>query len=243
MKESENPTPKSPDISVLIPAFQCSKTIVRAVRSTLAAMPPNSELLVGLDGHDDGIMNALGTVSDSRLNVFVFTRSGVAGTLNQLLGRASGRYVARMDGDDVCLPWRFQLQLQTARKRNTDFLFSNAVYLGRFRLYCQLPELGGRGLLKKLLRGNVLIHPTAFIKRSALLELGGYESVPAEDYVLWLKAANAGFSFFRSSIPTIIYRLHAGQVSRSKAWIGQLSKDTRIKSLTEELRGKINSMP
>src|SRR6476620_11889637 len=79
--------------------------------TTLRAMPPDSELLVLDDGSTDGTEAFLSGMSDKRLKVYRNEQSaGVAAASTAMLSRASGEHIARIDGDDICLPWRLAVQ-------------------------------------------------------------------------------------------------------------------------------------
>src|SRR4051794_23880223 len=112
-----------------MPARNAGRHVRRALTSTLRAMPSGSELLVYDDASDDGTAEIVEAVDDSRLRLVKGGRPiGVSGALNLLLDEARGDHVARMDADDVCLPWRFQLQ-RRAHARHGGILFGTVVYI------------------------------------------------------------------------------------------------------------------
>ena len=212
-------------ISVLMPAYNSESSIAQSVRSTLRALPSDSELLVWLDGcTDKTALNLEPCLVDKRLRVFESTKNrGVAHSLNSLWELSRFTYVARMDADDYCLPWRFRLQMEQMNKFGSDLLFSSAIIrkeilgLGMYFLRGQAIK-SSQAHYRKLVKGNPLIHPTMFGKKSAFPQQNPYPNVPAEDYALWLSLASDGRTFRSSSLPTIIYRLHENQISRQRAW-------------------------
>ena len=229
-------------LSVLLPVRDGARFIEKAVRSTLSAMPSSSELVVVDDGSRDESTRLLSQMGDPRLRIVQnSSHAGLVGALNFGLKLARGRYVARMDSDDICMPWRFTLQLRELMKfPDIDFLFSTALVFGKpIAPYPFLPQLP-RGLSDvefklALTSWNPAVHPTMVARRSAMMDLGGYRNVPAEDLDLWLRAALRKYQFKRLALPTIGLRLHGNQVTRTKAWISGVESQTELDLLRAEL--------
>lgn len=210
-----------PELSVLMPARNASATIERAVRSTLSAMPGDSELVVLDDGSTDGTSDVLDRVGDRRLRVVRNdTGSGVAGALQQLVGLTDSRVVSRMDADDVTLPGRFSAQAG-ALDEGADVVWAAVVrFSGRLRdLRPTTPlRLGSDALSLGMLLTNPLSHPTLYVRRSVLDAVGGYAQSLAEDYDLWLRLAASGASMVRMRRTVLAYREHPGQTSGAVGW-------------------------
>lgn len=215
------PRPTVPQLSVMIPVKNGMPYLKSTIASTLFAMPRDSELLVMDDGSTDGTTEFLASVRDTRLKVFRNEVSvGVAAAGTTLLENSTGEHVARMDGDDICLPWRFSVERRALK--GADIVFSPMLLISARNLPFR-PRLE-RGLSidavpLHLLLGNVLANPTMYGTREALESLNGYQKTHAEDYDMWLRAATAGVRMRRlDAIPTIAYRRHSSQLSRSRPW-------------------------
>ena len=229
-------------LSVLLPVRDGAKYIQKAVRSTLSAMSDSSELVVVDDNSEDETSYLVREIRDSRLRIIKNgSNPGLVGALNLGLELARGKYVARMDSDDICFPWRFALQLRELKKSpQIDFLFSTALVFGKpIKPYPVLPQLP-RALSDfefklALISWNPAVHPTMVARRSALLDLGGYRNVPAEDLDLWLRAALRNFNFRRLALPTIGLRLHGNQVTRKQAWIEDVANQGELDLYRAEL--------
>lgn len=206
-----------------MPVKNGGRYLSSAIRSTLLALPRDAELVVADDGSTDNTQRIIEQYKDNRLRVLSWTASkGVSASLNHLLAQSDSQFVARMDADDICLPFRFRLQAATVA--DYDCIFSSVICVNEkgFPVRPQIPgRIGPIALPLHLLMGNVLVHPTMFAQRAFVESLGGYSSTPAEDYDLWLRGAAAGRKMMRSAIPTLLYRRHGAQVSASGGWLDE----------------------
>lgn len=131
-----------PRLSVIMPARNAAVHIRTALTSTLRALPPDAELVVLDDASDDDTEQILHEVPDSRLRVIRSESNlGVAESLNRLLDATDSQYVARMDADDVCFPWRFRVQRRQIA--NLDFSFTATLFLAESGRPVR-PDLPGR---------------------------------------------------------------------------------------------------
>lgn len=121
-----------PTLSVILPVRNGERFISAAIRSTLSAMPRDSELVVLDDGSTDRTPEILDGISSARVRVLRGAGNGVAGALNTLIECTQSEYVARMDADDIVLPMRFTTQLSVL-SRGVDFSFLPVFHLGPSR--------------------------------------------------------------------------------------------------------------
>jgi len=204
--------------SVLMAAKNAENTIELAVRSTLLALGSRDELLVYLDGCQDGTELVLRRVKDSRLKVYESPVTvGRSDARNQLSLRAKGDFLAILDADDVSLPWRFWVSRQMLKK--SDAIFGSAIFFGALphRLPLALsypirlrPELARLVLTYR----NPFIHSSAAFKRNIVTPGDLYRDIVAEEYQLWMRLALQNSRLYRTPIPLIAYRFHAKQISK-----------------------------
>lgn len=207
-----------PELSVILPARNAEKTVRQAVTSTLRAMPKDAELVVLDDGSTDSTAAVVRSVTDPRLRLLEGTGSGgVANALNLLLENTDSDLVARMDADDICLPWRFRTTVPALDR--ADVVFSPVIDLvGRLpRPGAPLP-VSPEAFGLHLLMTNPVSHPTMLARRGVLDAVGGYRDVPSEDYDLWLRLAASGVPARRVAPWGLVYRVHPGQVTASARW-------------------------
>lgn len=216
--------------------------IQAAISSTLRAMPRDAELVV----LDDGSTDRTPAILDRWRNRIVVHRNsaprGLAQGLNQLIEATDSEFIARMDADDVCLPWRFRRQLKYAE--SADLIFTAIVFTNSRGLPTR-PDLVGTigpaaaGL--HLLLASCFSHPTMLARRAALPE-DGYRPLAAEDYDMWLRVLSSGGRLARDPIPGLLYRRHSGQVSGSDVWseqrIQELGDGRIMQSYRDALRAQ-----
>jgi len=234
-----------PLISVILPAHNAEATIRSALKSTLRALPKNAELLVFLDACTDSTKAQVESLPDTRIRLIESeVNVGVAAGLNILLAEAKGTFVARMDADDLCLPWRFRIQLRKQKQTNADFVFTNAILFGSqlkpFGFLAQLPF----GIKREqanlaLIFANPFVHPAMLAKRSVMNDLGGYNKSASEDYELWIRAAMAGKSLVRTRSYGLLYRVHAKQLTQQGHWQATKKSDEVLASAQHKLAERV----
>ena len=108
-----------PLVSVVIPAYNCSRYLPQSVQSVLDQDYPNLEILVVNDGSSDdtlAVARRLADAADGRMHVFDQANAGAAVARNTALRRAGGRYIAFLDSDDLWLPGKLRLQVDYLRQ-------------------------------------------------------------------------------------------------------------------------------
>lgn len=209
-------------VSFILPMFNAEPFIRSAVTSTMRIMKPGDELIVVDDCSEDGCLREVEYLNKFG-NIQVHANSsnlGVAATLNKAISFARNEVLARMDADDINLPWRRRVG-ESQIKSGADFAFSNAILFGP-SLRTAIPQppifITQNELCQRLETANPFVHSTLFARRDALTSLGGYHQLASEDHDLWQRAAEAGFRFLHSNIPTILYRVHPAQVTAGETW-------------------------
>ncbi len=232
------PTPK-PSISVLMPAYNAERTIKTALRSALLALPSDGELICLLDGCSDRTLDVVKSISDGRLRVEISKLNiGIVEARRRLINLSRAKYIANLDADDIALPWRFKMQLRCLEGGGYDFVFMNAILFGRslrpFLLKPQWPaSLTARQSDLALTFSNPFVNSSFAGLKSVVVQLNGFTGT-AEDYGLWLKAAEAGVRMRRMASYGVFYRVHGKQTTRSQQWQEQLAVDESLNSLREK---------
>jgi Glycosyl transferase family 2 len=207
-----------PLVSVLLSVHNDEAFIAEAISSVLRQTVRDLELIVVDDASTDETPARLEEFDDPRVVVVRNEEQlGLAASLNAGLARAQGRYVARLDADDVAYPNRLELQL--ARIDGVAILGSAVVDLdedGRSGALHRNP-LGPRAVRWHSLFSSPFFHPTVLIDREALGELR-YDAafLESEDYDLWARLLLRGDGANLAE-PLVAKRVHAGQASLRRA--------------------------
>jgi glycosyltransferase involved in cell wall biosynthesis len=214
----------APAISVLMPVFNARRHVALAVQSILDQSFGDFEFIIVDDGSTDGSTDLLRQFAseDTRIRLITRANTGYVRALNDALAVARGEFVARMDADDVAMPDRFARQIELMRANPELVLVGGATELidaaGRVLLRPPV-ETTDEQLQAGLLDGNSGIgHPTAMLRRQAMIAVGGYDEsmCPAEDLDLWLRLAEVGKLANLSQI-VLQYRIHDKSVSSTRS--------------------------
>jgi glycosyltransferase involved in cell wall biosynthesis len=213
---------QQPLVSVVIPVHNGAADIAKAIDSILAQTFRDFELIVVNDGSTDGTAVVLRRVVDARMRVIAQDHAGVAAAVNRGIAAACGKYVARLDHDDLARPERLAKQVA--------FLDANPGHavVGTWAEIWTGDEPTQRahehpiddGALQfELLFNNYFVHSSVMLRKSALDAAGGYATDPErmpEDYELWSRLAR------RHRVGNLperltVYREMPDSLSRAKA--------------------------
>jgi glycosyltransferase involved in cell wall biosynthesis len=117
-----------PEVSVVMSMHNAAATIEQAIRSLQWQTLTDWELILIDDGSSDDSIQIVAAMGERRINIQSDgKRLGLAARLNQGVGLARGRFIARMDADDVCFPERLAKQVAHLRDhQNVDVVASCA---------------------------------------------------------------------------------------------------------------------
>ena len=196
-------------VSVGIPFLNAQATLADAIRSVLAQTWDDWELLLADDGSSDGSLRVACSIRDPRVRVLRDgTHRGLTERLNQIASLARGRYLARMDADDLMHPERLRRQVRFLEDNPSVDLVDTAT----ITIDEKNEPLGLRGDRplnidpRAVLRSGLLLHPTV-MGRTDWFRKHPYDGrfVRAEDHELWVRTCR-NTSFARLSEPLFFYR-------------------------------------
>lgn len=223
-------------VTVLMSVYNGGEYLAGAVRSVLTQTFREFEFLIIDDGSTDGSLQVAASFDDPRIRIIRNDRNmGLAMSLNKGFGLARGKYIARMDSDDVCRPDRLEHQLAWLESHPTVGACGSRVrYIGpgggkTVRYY------SNSSLVKaSLLFGPPMAHPAVLLRRDLFLEHGLVYDTNfrrAQDYDLWERASH---HFPLSNVPRVLldYRIHPGQAGGRTYLEQQVDADrTRLRQL------------
>ena len=219
MESKENlKNPEAPVVSVIIPAYNCEKTIEKAIDSALIQQIP-LEVIVINDCSRDGTADVVRRYrDDGRVRYYENpVNRGAAGSRNFGVSLAVGKYVAFLDSDDWWAPGKLTKQLAKLHATQT-VLCSTARELMRpdgspMGKTIPVPE---RISYKDLLRHNCINCSSVVLERSVALEFPMEHEDSHEDYITWLKVLEKYGNACAVNEPLLKYRLSTGGKSGNK---------------------------
>jgi len=226
-----------PTISVLLPVRNGADFIEECLESVFAQTFKDFECLVINDGSTDETAVLVKKNKDIRLRSFELKPGrGVPGALNFAILQTRGKYLARVDADDILHPQRFEKQVRYMEEHpEIGVLGSWAACFGSNKHLIQ-PPADHAGIVQKLLFDTALFHPTVLIRRSIFEKQPCFynEKYPyTEDVELWLRLAHKT-RFANLQEHLVRRRLHRGMSTyRNKKKMQYLIFKLRKKLVTE----------
>jgi glycosyltransferase involved in cell wall biosynthesis len=206
----------SPLLSVILPVYNAQDFINETIKSVLDQSFKDFELIIIDDGSTDNSENIILSFQDSRIKFFKNVKNlKLIETLNLGITNSKGKYIARIDADDIAYVDRFKVQI--------DFLELNPDYglVGTF-----VKEFGDsdkeiiypsedHDIRYSMIFYNPFVHSSIMIRKSVLIENSlsfHKEMIHVEDYDLWIRILKYTKG---KNIPLVLvkYRVHSQQIS------------------------------
>ena len=194
-----------PKISVIMGIYNCAETLQEALDSLYTQTFQGFEIILCDDGSRDETYEIALENQKCHHNIVLLKNEhnmGLNYTLNRCLSVAKGKYIARMDGDDISLSDRFEKEYK--------FLESHKEYA---IVSCPMKYFDEDGVFKvgqisknvpeksDFVKGTPFCHAPCMVLKKAYLDVGGYSESPkllrVEDYHLWMKMYMKGYKGFR----------------------------------------------
>lgn len=223
-----------PKLTVIMSVYKENKFfLTNSIESILNQSFRDFEFLIVLDEpsnfHLKNIIQHY-ELQDKRIRLYINKKNmGLALSLNTLISESKGKYIARMDSDDISLPERFQKQIDFLDKNPDIALIGSNCYL--------IDEMGQ--ILKKdtnrprssfdikrtLSFYNCIVHPSTMMRTSAIKKISGYRNfATSQDYDLWLRFVDYGFNIVNLEECLIQYRINPNGISQKKKFLQFLNK-------------------
>ena len=209
----------APLVTVVMPAFNEERYVGEAIAGVLSQTHANLELIAVDDGSTDRTPQIIREYAarDPRVRYHRQPNGGQSAARNAAIGLARGRYIAYQDADDLSCPGRIAAELALLRGRPGV----GAVYCGM-----DIVDAGGRFVksvparafdARRLLLGNYICCGSVLHERALLDRSGPWGD--DIDWGMWLRMSEHA-AFDRVAAPLYRYRLHGGNLSATRGWIG-----------------------
>ena len=183
-------------VSVIMSAHNAEETIEKAINSLLDQTYANLEILLVDDFSSDRTLGICEDFDKSYENITLFRNDkniGLTRSLNKLINKSKGVYIARQDADDVSAEGRIEKQLTFLRKHNLDACSSRAYILESNKITPSKSFYLPKKLVMRI--KNPFIHGTLLIKKKVIQEIGLYNEdfYYSQDYKLMSDLLNENF--------------------------------------------------
>lgn len=207
-----------PKVSVIIPAYNVEKTVLRTVESVFEQTLTDFELIVINDGSTDSTLTKLNEIEDPRMSVFSFENGGLSTARNRGTEKATGEYITFIDADDLWTPDKLALQAeQLDRQPEVGVAYSWTLTMsddGTEFHPGKSPTFEGDVYGDLLISNFIASGSNIMARREAIAAIGGFDASlnSCEDWDCWLKLA-AKWPFAVVPKPQILYRQTSGSMS------------------------------
>jgi glycosyltransferase involved in cell wall biosynthesis len=181
-------------VSILLPVYNGEKFLREAIESILSQTFTDFEFIIMDDGSTDGTSAILDHYErlDDRIHIHHHEHQGLIASLNRGCHIAQGKYLARMDADDVSLPERLAKQVEYLEAHPEVGVLGCGVQVidgdrKKIRIFQFPAEHGVLRFRLCFFNALTLAHPAVMMRRELLERVGGYnpDMVHSEDYELW----------------------------------------------------------
>ena len=214
-------------ISIIMSTYKEEETLLReSIESILNQTFKDFEFIIILDYPDNNLHKKIieeYSKIDNRIRFFVNEKNlGLTGSLNRGLSLAKGEYIARMDADDISLPYRLERQLEYIKKNQYDLIggITQMIDEDGNSIYSIQKVPTDFNKIKKALRyGQCIAHPTWLGRKEVFDYLNGYRNIPlCEDFDFTLRVVLNGFKISNLNETVLKYRMTKNSISRNNLY-------------------------
>lgn len=217
----------NPEISVILPFFNAQNTLKEAIGSILNQSFTNFELLLVDNNSNDSSYEIAGKSArnDSRIILLKETKQGVANAMNCGLQKARGKFMARMDADDISLPNRLEKQVCFLNAHpEIDVVGSEVKYVphnkntaGFKRFVARVNSFHtAKEIENKRFIEIPVVNPTLLFRRQVFEKYGGcLDGAFPEDYEMLLRYLEAGVKMAKLPESLLEWHDYSTRLTRS----------------------------
>lgn len=194
-----------PVISVVMPVYNAEEYLDEAIKSILTQTYDNFEFIIVNDGSTDKSEEIIYSYKDPRI-VYIKNETNlqIVKTLNRGITAAKGKYIARMDADDISLPQRFAKQILFMENNPNIAVCGTYIQIFGDKEYTISYPLDDTEIKTKLIFNTAIGHATILAKTNILKKFQYDEHYnKSEDYELWTRLL---LEYQGSNIPELLYR-------------------------------------
>jgi len=213
---------KTPDVSIIMAVFNGEEFIEDSIKSVLKQTFKNFEFIIVDDGSIDNSLKIIKSYQaiDSRIKIITQKNNGLAKSLNVGIKNSKGKYIARIDADDLCYECRLEKQYLFMENNHlvdligssVDVINENGVITSQ---KIQITEF------KKIYQNRFLLSPVlhiTFFGKRIFFEKHSYREnfIYAQDYDLVLRGLDSGSVIMNMEEKLVQYRDYQRKIDPSK---------------------------
>ena len=181
-------------VTVLLPTYQSEKYLQETVHSVLCQTFSDFELLVIDDASTDNTLEILDRFQDPRIRVMQGPCKGLAEALNKGMQCAKGKYIARIDSDDIMTPQRLEKQVVYMDTHPSVVVCGGWQQYFGLSTFLHAPPESPQQCRANLLFRCDLCHSTLMLRKAVFLQnrLFYNSNYAAEDFELWTRVLDFG---------------------------------------------------
>lgn len=225
-----------------MPIYNAELYVAEAIESALGQSFDNFEFIIIDGGSTDRTLSIIRAFKDNRIKLIV-NKCNFGDSLNLGISNAKGKYIARMNADDIMHVDR--LRIQYAIMEDEKDITVCGTWVTPIGKNILLPDVIGNnrcGLIENplmtfLCGGNYIFHSTIMMRAEFLKKHGlKYENYfYSEDFKLWSEIAKLGGRFYIDNQPLLYYRLSDTPITEEKNKKRRNSSDCIIQEIIEYL--------
>ncbi len=207
-----------PEVSIIMPVYNGSKYVAKAIESILGQTFTNFEFLIIDNASEDNTLEIISSFKDPRIKLIKNPRNlHLIKSLNIGLEISRGKYVARMDHDDISLPRRLEVEHNFLEQHPTVAIvgtWSIIIDGNDTPIKIHKNPTGSNVIKYELLFGNTTTHPSIMMRKDIIIEAKGYDEkwLNTEDYNLYSRVIQS-HEIANIPEPLLYYRTHGSSLT------------------------------
>lgn len=220
-------------ISVILPAYNCEKTVEASIQSVLSQTYGNIELIIVDDASSDKTPEICRRFAGNDSRIRMITNSENRGrhfSRMNAVKNAKGEWIAFIDADDLWDSVKLEKQIELRDGSECDIVYTASAFIdedgNKYEWIMHVPEEVG---YRRLLKQNIISNSSVMVRKSDFLNFSPSEESGSnmhEDFACWLGMLRAGHTARGIDEPLIIYRVSKKSATGNKVSASKLNMNT-----------------
>ena len=207
-------------VSIIMAAYNASKTIANAIDSVIKQTYINWELIIINDSSSDNTKDIIENYQQKDNRVLLIDHSknqGVSVSRHDGLTSARGKWIAILDSDDAWEKDKLEKQIHRQQETSGELIYTGSAFMDtdgnvlKWKLQVPLTIQ-----YKDLLKQNIISNSSVLVERTLYEKYFSYGDQMHEDYAIWLQLLRDGYKAYGVNEPLLIYRIDGQSKSGNK---------------------------